>query len=565
MNPIMGCDGCELFPKPATVLANTVKAMNDAGASPRVSKNDIENHFQKLVSDCIRKLEEHGQRHPDHSDQVTTTNISQLKDRFVADVRECHGKAVAEAADAAIRTSITCYAYVLHNIRGLDIRNGSKKWNKGHSPVFEKLTRFEGRMAKHAAMPDLLGMENPATDWKLRLPRLIFVSDMGDALSERKDFDFLQEEVMPAFVSENGRRHLWLWLTKRPHLMAEFADRVGGFPENVCAMTTLTGPDKASMKRLADLKKVKASIRGLSIEPLWERIPPEDLDLSGIDWVIVGGESGSGNLTRPFDLAWAVELRDYCRKKKVAFFFKQAGTMPVRNGKKVPYVDDSGGDWTEWEPDLRVREFPKAFHEYRKDEMKFTTKLRPIPKEKKKDLPDVTAEEKKEFKRLDKIVRKGVEAFMECGEALIEIQEKKLWRVGGWATWEEYCLQVAGLSKSYAHRIINATRAALELPIGNSVAPVSESQVRPLLKLDKPEDRGKAWDEAVAKAEGKQPTAIEVAAVVFEILHPDGAPERPPSRTQLRIELLGRLKQVVAKQKSWNQVQKLIAELEELL
>jgi hypothetical protein len=184
-------------------------------------------------------------------------------------------------------------------------------------------------------------------------------------------------------------------------------------------------------------------------------------------------------------------------------------------------------------------------------------------------LADVTPEEKSEFKRLDKIVRKGVEAFMECGKALIEIQDKKLWRAGGWPTWEDYCLQVAGLSKSYAHRIINATRVALalpgELPIGNSVAPVSESQIRPLLKLAEPEQQGQAWAAAVEKAEGKQPTAADVQEVVLEILHPQGLPAKPPSRSERRSELVGRIKEVITKRKSWEQVEQLMAELEELL
>lgn len=570
VNPIMGCGGCELFPKPATVLASISEAMNAAGALPKVSKKAVEKMFQQLVDECISELEQNGQRQPDHSDQVTTTNISQLKKRFVRKVKELHGKPVAEAADAAIRTSITCYAYVLHNMRGLCILNGDREGHKGHSPVFEKLTRFEGRMAETAALDDLLGREHPATDWKLRLPRLNFVSDMGDALTDRKDFDFLEVEVMPAIRSENGRRHIWLWLTKRPHLMAEFANKVGGFPDNVCAMTTLTGPDPVSMKRLADLKKVNASIKGLSIEPLWERIAPEDLDLSGIDWVILGGESGSGNLTRPFDLAWVEELRDHCRKKKVAFFFKQAGTIPVRNEERVRYADESGGDWTEWEPALRVREFPKAFHDYRKDEMVHSDVLRPIEKPKKPKepvLPAVTPEEKAEFKRLDKIVRKGVEAFVEAGEALFAIHKDKLWRAGSHGSFDHYCRTVVGMSRGHAHRLLKASECMKELktsPIGD-VFPVSESQVRPLLRLDEPAKQAQAWNTAVEKAEGNQPTAAEVADVVFEILHPDGPGEKPASRAQQRIDLVGRLKEAIGKRKSWEQVEKLLGELEELL
>ena len=64
---------------------------------------------------------------------------------------------------------------------------------------------------------------------------------MGDSLSRIKDFPFLKGDLMPAILSENGKRHLWLWLTKRPSNMTKFADEIGGFPANVCAMTTLTG------------------------------------------------------------------------------------------------------------------------------------------------------------------------------------------------------------------------------------------------------------------------------------------------------------------------------------
>jgi hypothetical protein len=336
-------------------------------------------------------------------------------------------------------------------------------------------------------------------------------------------------------------------------------------------MTTLTGPDAESLKRLEELKTVKASVRGLSIEPLWDRIPPSKLNLKGIDWVILGGESGSGDLTRPFALEWAEELRAHCQKRGVAFFLKQLGRNPSRNGEVFRLKDKHGGEWEEWDESLRIREFPKAFHDYRKDEIKPSTEPRPVtkPNEKKGVLADVTREEKFEFRRLDKIVRKGVEAFMECGKALIEIQEKKLWRAGGWPTWEDYCLQVAGLSKSYAHRIINATRVALalprELPIGNFLAPVSESQVRPLLKLAEPEEQGQAWAAAVKKVEGRQPTAADVQEVVFEMLQPEGLPDKAHSRSERRSELVGRRKEVITERKSWEQVEQLIAELEELL
>ena len=423
-------------------------------------------------------------------------------------------------------------------------------------------------------MPDLLGRHNPETPWKEGLARLIFVSDMGDALSTKGDFPFLKSDLMPAIRSDAGKRHLWLWLTKRPGRMAEFAEEIDGFPENVCAMTTLTGPDADSLQRLADLKKVKASMHGLSIEPLWDRIPPSKLNLKGIDWVILGGESGSGDLTRPFALEWIEELRDHCQKRGVAFFLKQLGRNPSRNGDVFRLKDKHGGDWEEWDESLRIREFPKAFHDFRREEMVLSSTLRPIKspkKSKESEWPGLTAAEKADFKRLDKIVRKGVTAFMESGNALMEIQIGSLSKAGGYDTWENYCREVAGLSKSYAHRLIQAVSMAkdltAELPIGNDVelvAPRSESQVRPLRRLEDPVKRSQAWEMAVKNA-GGQPTAENVINAVFEILSPENPKEKEPTKSEQRTQIFGRLKTLILKRGSWDQVEKLFMELEKLL
>ncbi|MBN8460085.1 MAG: hypothetical protein J0M04_19835 [Verrucomicrobia bacterium] len=114
VNPIMGSGNCELFPNPATVLANIREAMNQAGASPAVSKKPVQSVFRQLIDGCIRELENTNLRNPDHSADVTTTNIVQLRDSFVRQAEIKYGKPVADAAGAAIRTSVTCYASVLH-------------------------------------------------------------------------------------------------------------------------------------------------------------------------------------------------------------------------------------------------------------------------------------------------------------------------------------------------------------------------------------------------------------------------------------------------------------------
>lgn len=379
VNPIMGCGGCELFPSPGKVLEAIDQSVAEVGS--RINSRAI---YKELINNAHRQIRN---PKPGHKNAVNTTNIWHLRRLFLERLKRDHSEEAESAAEKSITQSITCYAATLHMNKGQNLLNPDYDGHIGHAPIFESVTQFEGRAMNDAAkLTDLLGCANPKTLWKARLPRMIFVSDMGDALSAKRDFPFLKSDLMPAIQSPEGQLHLWLWLTKRPERMAEFADEIGGFPPNVCAMTTLTGPDKNSLKRLADLKQVKAHIRGLSIEPLWDRIPPSKLNLKGIDWVILGGESGSGfELTRPFALEWAEELRDHCRKHGVAFFLKQLGRNPTRNGQVIRLKDSHGGEWDEWlDEDLKIREFPKAFHDYRKNEMQMKDELRPIKKPKKK-------------------------------------------------------------------------------------------------------------------------------------------------------------------------------------
>lgn len=577
VNPIMGCGGCELFPTPGEVISAIASAMNAADADTMVTSAAVKATFRKLV-DAV--FQESANPHLGHKKTVNVTNIWHLRKRFHAELRSRHGTHVANAARDAIRKAVTCYAGILHLNKGANIldregirpgKDKPREVKKGYAPIFESPTQFAGRAAKMAQKKDLLGMSHPKTPWKERLPRMIFVSDMGDALSTKGDFPFLKSDLMPAIRSDDGTRHLWLWLTKRPGRMAEFAEQIGGFPPNVCAMTTLTGPDPESFERLAELKKVKASLRGLSIEPLWDRIPPSKLNLKGIDWVIVGGESGSGALTRQFALEWAEELRDHCRKQGVAFFLKQLGRNPSRDGTVFKLKDKHGGNWDEWDEPLRIREFPDAFHEYRKDQMVVSKKPRPIlvrkPKKSKEEL-SMTPEEKAEFRHQHKIVKKGVLAFSTIGLALAAIKDGKLWKAGGYRNWEDYCRTVAGMSRVHAHRMIAAagfTETLKTLPHGN-VLPQAEAQVRPLLRLPDCEQQTAVWATAVEQADGGQPSAPQVKKLVFDVLHPEGRTPRdsPAVRSQRRMELVGQLREGV-RQRSWKQVEQLLAQLETLM
>lgn len=353
VNAVMGCGGCELFPSTAVVLGKVEMALAGVpGWKHGASRAD----FARLIRDAYCRIEvpQRG-----HSKALTTTNLFHLRHAFVESVTARYGREAGRKADLAIEAAVTCYAARLHLNKARSITNPTRGINSGYAPVFEDVTQFPGRVWEIARARDLRGTTDPDKPWLTGCPRLIFVSDMGDAFSRDSDFAFLEEEVIAPIRSPQGQRHFWLWLTKRPERMARFGERIGGFPANVCAMTTLTGPDK--LHRIDELRRVPASVRGLSVEPLRARIPAGDLDLREIDWLIAGGESGRLDAVHPFDLGWARELREACRRAGVAFFLKQLGRRPVGERRELRLNDSHGGNWSEWPEDLRLREVPGAF------------------------------------------------------------------------------------------------------------------------------------------------------------------------------------------------------------
>jgi hypothetical protein len=128
------------------------------------------------------------------------------------------------------------------------------------------------------------------------------------------------------------------------------------------------------------------------------------------------------------------------------------------------------------------------------------------------------------------------------------------------------------MSKSYVHRLIQASEIAIELseslPIGNDstqLKPVSESQVRPLARLPEVDQRARAWSVSVGKAQGGNPTAVEVTEAVFEVLNPEGIAEKPEARSAQRVNVARRLGEAIRGRVSWDQLEQLLEELERLL
>lgn len=169
------------------------------------------------------------------------------------------------------------------------------------------------------------------TEW--HKPRIIFVNSMSDLFHEDVPLDFLKEvfEVM-----NECPRHTFQVLTKRPDIAAEFREDLN-WTDNIWMGTSVE--NEAVLGRIRELRKIPSKVRFLSVEPLLG--PIRRLPLKGIDWVIVGGESGPK--AREMNGEWVRSIRDRCLSSEVPFFFKQWGGI---NKKKTGRLLD-GRTWNE--------------------------------------------------------------------------------------------------------------------------------------------------------------------------------------------------------------------------
>ncbi|MCC6470769.1 MAG: phage Gp37/Gp68 family protein [Alphaproteobacteria bacterium] len=171
-----------------------------------------------------------------------------------------------------------------------------------------------------------------------REPKMIFVNSMSDLFHKEVPFAFV-DRVFDTM--ENARWHKFQILTKRSSRLRDYVNaryRAAIAPSHIWLGTSIE--DGARKSRVRHLQAASASIRFLSIEPLLGPIGP--IDLSGIHWVIVGGESGPR--ARPLQPEWVREMRNQCTAAKVPFFFKQWGGLRPKSGGRT--LD--GREWSEW-------------------------------------------------------------------------------------------------------------------------------------------------------------------------------------------------------------------------
>ena len=165
--------------------------------------------------------------------------------------------------------------------------------------------------------------------WKK--PQMIFVNSMSDLFHEQVPLEFIQQVFD---VMRRANWHTYQVLTKRSERLLELDPRLA-WPANVWMGVTVENADYTH--RIDDLRRTRAAVKFLSLEPLLGPMP--NLDLHGIHWAVVGGESGPG--ARPMPPEWVVEIRDQCMKAGVPFFFKQWGGV---NKKKAGRLLD-GRTW----------------------------------------------------------------------------------------------------------------------------------------------------------------------------------------------------------------------------
>jgi protein gp37 len=191
-----------------------------------------------------------------------------------------------------------------------------------------------------------MGQPNYANGFKLSLhekvlelplmwkkPQTIFVNSMSDLFHEDVPIKFIRKVF---HVMEQAHWHRFQILTKRSDRLLELNSKLSW---NFNIWMGVSVENQEYTFRIDHLRKVGAIIKFISFEPLLGPIRP--LNLRGIDWVIVGGESGYQ--ARPMDASWAVDIRNQCQRTKVPFFFKQwGGPNRKKTGRKL-----EGRTWDE--------------------------------------------------------------------------------------------------------------------------------------------------------------------------------------------------------------------------
>lgn len=196
---------------------------------------------------------------------------------------------------------------------------------------------------------------NDPKSWKS--PQQVFVNSMSDLFHPEAPVPLIRNAFQTMLDADH---HLYQILTKRAHRLAEIGPSLP-WRDHIWAGVSVENDKPINSSgyrptdRIEDLRKCGATVKWVSAEPLIGPLP--NLDLTDIDWLVIGGESGPLEDIREMRLGWVREIISQCRSQNTAVFVKQLGSAwakkNVGRGK--------GGDPAHWPEDLRVREQPQIF------------------------------------------------------------------------------------------------------------------------------------------------------------------------------------------------------------
>ena len=185
---------------------------------------------------------------------------------------------------------------------------------------------------------------------KRKKATVFFVNSMSDIFHENMPEEYLDRIFE---VIENTPHHTYQILTKRADRMYDYLSK-RPVPSNVCLGVTVENKQQG-LPRIDKLRHLKAKVLFLSVEPLLEDLGA--MNLTNIDWVIVGGESG--NKARPMYKEWVLNIKKQCETEGIAFFFKQWGTWgedKVKRSKKLNGKELEGKIWQQY-PEIIEQQF----------------------------------------------------------------------------------------------------------------------------------------------------------------------------------------------------------------
>ena len=290
---------------------------------------DVRDHIGKAATDILKYIEKVRGALPEPKQKKTIAALKKMENKVAALGSRSRSTKISwteatwnplQGCTRASRGCDNCYAAKViavrkkHQYPGLAVA----KTAKGVTTY-----SFTGKilLLQHA-------LSEPLDD---RIGKLFFVNSMSDLFHKDVPDDFI-DEVFD--VMERASWHVFQVLTKRPKHMADYTVRRYAEktpPPNIW-LGASTEDQEAFDTRYRDLLRVKTAVRWLSCEPL---LGPLKMILKGIDWVVVGGESGKTD--RKMAKSWATALRDQCKKGDIPFFFKQWGAFG-EDGERVPYV-----------------------------------------------------------------------------------------------------------------------------------------------------------------------------------------------------------------------------------